>query len=57
VTVEIPDHGVRARFYDVAYSDEEVLAACRVGGGRVLDFQVVDGVDHDAGLVRLGTGR
>lgn len=52
--VEVPEHGVRTRFYDVARSDEEVIAACRAGGGRVLDFQVVDGPDRDAGLVRVG---
>lgn len=54
---EGPEQGVRARFYEVTYSDDEVIAACRAGGGRVLDFQVVDGIGHDVGLVRVGVGR
>jgi ubiquinone/menaquinone biosynthesis C-methylase UbiE len=57
VPVEIPEHGVRARFYENAWSEEDVLAACRAGAGRVLDFQVIDGVGHDLGLVRVGVGR
>ena len=53
----MPEHGVRARFYEIAWSDEEVIAACRAGGGEVLDFQVVDGEGHDLGLVRVGVVR
>jgi len=54
VTVEVPQHGVNARFYEIAYSDEEVIAACGAGGGEVLDFQVIDGDGHDLGLVHVG---
>ncbi len=57
VEVAVPEHGVRARFYEIAWSDEEVIAACRAGGGEVLDFQVVDGDGHDLGLVRVGVAR
>lgn len=38
----------------VAYSDDEVIAACRRAGGRVLDFLVFDGAEDDAGIVRVG---
>ena len=57
VTVEVPEHGVRAPFYEIAWSDVEVIAACRTAGGRVLDFQVVDGEGHDLGLVRVEARR
>ena len=57
VTVEVPEHGAQARFYEHAWSDAEVIAACRAAGGRVLDFQVVDGEGHDLGLVRMEARR
>lgn len=57
VTVEVPEHGAQARFYEHAWSDAEVIAACRSAGGRVLDFQVVDGEGHDLGLVRMEARR
>jgi len=57
VPVEVPEHGVRTSFLEVAWSDEEVIAACRAGGGEILDFQVVDGAGHDLGLVRVGVAR
>ncbi len=41
----------------VAYSDEEVIAACRRTGGCVLDFLVFDGAEDDAGVVRVGGRR
>jgi ubiquinone/menaquinone biosynthesis C-methylase UbiE len=57
VPIEVPEHGVRTSLYQLARSDEEVIAACRRAGGKVLDFQVVDGADDDAGLVRVGVRR
>ena len=54
VSIDIPEHGVRADFYEESYSDEEVIAACEAAGGEVLDFQVIDDVDHDFGLLRVG---
>lgn len=57
VTLEVPEHGMRARFYEIAWSDVEVIAACRSAGGRVLDFQVIDGEGHDVGLVRVEARR
>lgn len=41
----------------VAHSDEGVIASCRRAGGRVLDFQVIDGAEDDAGIVRVGVRR
>ncbi len=52
--VVVPEYGVRARFYEVPRSDEEVLDACEQGGGRVLDLHVLEGERHDIGLFRVG---
>ncbi len=57
VTVEVPEHGVRARFHEIAYSDDLVITACRSSGGEVLDFLVIDGEGHDLGLVRVEARR
>ncbi len=54
VTIDVPEQCVRADFYEVSYSDEEVIGACEAAGGEVLDFQVIDDVDHDFGLLRVG---
>lgn len=55
--VVAPDHGVRARFYELPRSDEEVIAACEAAGGRVLDLHVLEGERHDVGLFRVGVRR
>ena len=52
--VTVREHGVRARFYEVPRSDEEVIEACERGGGRVLDLHVLEGERHDIGLFRVG---
>ncbi len=52
--VTAPDHGVRAGFYEIPRSDEEVIAACERGGGRVLDLHVLEGDRHNVGLFRVG---
>jgi len=41
----------------LGWSDEDVIRACEAGGGEVLDFLVVDGVDHDQGIVRVRAER
>jgi len=56
ITIDVAAHQVSAKFYEVTYSDEEVIAACEAAGGRVLDFQVIDGDAHDFGMVRVGVG-
>ncbi|MCA9608945.1 MAG: class I SAM-dependent methyltransferase [Myxococcales bacterium] len=52
--VTVPEHGVRARFYEIPRTDEEVIEACERGGGRVLDLHVLEGERHDIGLFRVG---
>lgn len=54
VQIELPQRGVKASFYENAWSDQEVIAACEAAGGEVLDFQVIDGDRHDFGLLRVG---
>ena len=54
VHLELPHRGVKASFYENAWSDEEVIAACEAAGGEILDFQVIDGDRHDFGLLRVG---
>lgn len=54
ITLDIPGSGVRASFYELCHSDEEVVAACEAAGGRVLDFQVIEDVHHDFGILRVG---
>lgn len=52
--VTVPEHGVRARFFEIPRSDEEIIEACERGGGRVLDLHVLEGERHDIGLFRVG---
>ena len=54
VHIDLPHRGVDASFYENAWSDEEVIAACEAAGGEILDFQVIDGDRHDFGLLRVG---
>jgi len=42
---------------EVAWADEQIIEACAASGGHVLDFLVVDGVERDVGLVRVGVTR
>ena len=56
VTIDVAAHQVSGCFYEVSYSDEEVIAACEAAGGKVLDFQVMDGETHDFGMIRVGVG-
>ena len=55
--VIVPEYGVRARFYELPRSDEEVIEACEAAGGRVLDLHVLEGERHDIGLFRIGVRR
>lgn len=55
--VVVPEHGVRARFYELPRSDEEVIDACEDAGGRVLDLHVLEGERHDIGLFRVAVRR
>lgn len=55
--VVVPEFLVRARFYELPRSDEEVIAACEVAGGRVLDLHVLEGDRHDIGVFRVGVRR
>lgn len=55
--LDLPGRSDPLRLYQIAWSDEEVLEAVHVSGGRVLDFQVVDGASQDIGLVRAGRTR
>jgi len=55
--VIVPEHGIRARFYELPPSDEEVIEACEDAGGRVLDLHVLEGERHDIGLFRVGVRR
>jgi len=41
----------------LAWSDEQLIEACQASGGVVLDFLVVDGTNHDIGLMRVGVTR
>lgn len=56
MSVDVPGTDVRVQFYELTYSGDEVIAACAAAGGEVLDFQVIEDVSHDFGILRVGVG-